>query len=141
MHQLDDPAAVPAVCVFQVLSNPRLDVGDLWEGIARRLLACVELREANAEAHLVDIRIWDQVIGRGRHGWVDKQIEQSLCSQPPPLGVAVNEGLRLAESLGERDNRSLAVGRPGQLLGIRENNCEVDRLEDAVQKLANARIV
>jgi hypothetical protein len=132
---------VPAVRVFQVLSNPRLDVGDLWEGIARRLLACVELREANAEAHLVDIGIWDQVIGRGRHGWVNKQLEQSLCSQPPPLRVAVNEGLRLAESLGERDNRSLAVGRPGQLLGIRKNDCEVDWLENAARGLADVHIV
>lgn len=130
-----------AVRVFQVLSNPCLDVGDLWEGITRRLLACVELREANAEAHLISIRIWNQVIGRGRHGRVNKKLEQSLCSQPPPLRVAVDKGLRFAESLGEGDNCSLAVGRPGQFLGVRENDCEVDRLEDAAQGLANVHIV
>lgn len=126
-----------AVCVLQILANPTLDVGDLREGIARRLLACVELREANTKADLIHIRIWDQVIGCGRYRWVDEKLKQSRCGQTPTLRVTVNECLRLAKGLGKRNDRGLAIGGPCQLLGVRENDLEIDGLEDTAQRSAD----
>lgn len=132
---------MPAVGVLKVLTDPRLDVGDLWEGVAGRLLAGVELCEANTEADLVDIGVGDQVVGCGGNGGVDEELQQALCGQTPALGVAVNEGLRLAESLGKRYYGSLAVSRPGKLLSVWQDDCEVDGFEDTVLLLVRCNKV
>ena len=87
---------MPAVCILEVLSDPLLDVGNLWEGVAGCLLACVELSEANTKADLVNIGIWNQIVGCGRYRRVDEELEQALCGQTPAFGVTVDEGLRLA---------------------------------------------
>lgn len=65
---------MPAVCILQVLPNPLLDIRDFWEGVTRRLLASVELGEADAKADLVNIGIRNQVVGRGRDRWVDEKL-------------------------------------------------------------------
>lgn len=62
LHQLHNPAVVPAVGVLEVLANPCLDVGDLGERVARCLLTGVQLREANAEADLIHVGIWNNVV-------------------------------------------------------------------------------
>lgn len=85
-----------AIRILQVLPNPGFDISDLWEGVPGRLLACVKLSEADAEADLVNIGIWNQIIGCGRYRRVDEELEQALCGQTPAFGVTVDEGLRLA---------------------------------------------
>lgn len=136
LHQLDDLAVVSTVRILQVLPDPLLDITNLWERIAGRLLACVELSEANTETDLVDISVWNQIIGCRWNGWVDKELKQSLCGQTPTLGITVNESLRLAKCLCEGHNGGLAVSGSGKLLSIGQNDCEIDGLEDATRVLA-----
>lgn len=118
------------VRILQILPNPLLDIGDLWEGITRCFLTRVELSETNAEADLINIRVGNQVISRRGDGWVDKKLKQSLGGKAPTLGIAINEGLRFTEGLGERYYSSLAVGRSCKFLCIRQDNCQVDGFED-----------
>ena len=131
---------MPAVSVFEILPNPSLDIGDLWERVARRLLARVELGESDAETELIDICVGDDVVGSSGDRRVDQELDQALGSERPAFGVAVDERLGVAESLCEGDYGCLAVGGTGELLRVGEDDGQVDGLEDAVAWLAGDRI-
>jgi hypothetical protein len=139
LHNVADPAAVAVVGILEILSNPGLDVWDLWEGVTRRLLACVELRETNAEADLVYICVGNDVVSGNRNRWVDQKLDQTLRGKGPTLGIAIDKRLRVSERLGERYDSRLAVGRTRQLLGFGKDDGQVHGFEDTVVALAHAR--
>lgn len=64
-----------AVCVFQVLPNPRLNIRNLRERVTRRLLAGVELGEPNAEAKLINVCVRDDIIGSSGNRRVDQELD------------------------------------------------------------------
>jgi hypothetical protein len=132
LHQLADPTAVAAVSVLEVLADPLPDIGNLGEGVARCLLACVELSEANAEPNLVDVRIGNDVVGSRRDRWVHQELNQALGRQAPALGVPVDKGLRVAERLGEGHDCRLAVGGSRKFLRVGKDDGQVDGFEYAV---------
>jgi hypothetical protein len=109
LHDVADPAAVAVVGILEVLSNPSLNIRNLWEWVARWLLACVKLRETDAETDLVNISVGDDVVPGNRNRRVDQKLDQTLRGECPALGVAVNKGLRVAERLGERYYSCLAI--------------------------------
>jgi hypothetical protein len=137
LYQSHNLAIRPAICLLQILSDPSLDILDLGVRIARRLLASVKLREANTEAHLIDISIRDNVVVRGRNGRVHQQLDQALSRQTPALGVPVNKGLGVGEGLCERHDGGFAVDGTGKLLGVREDDGEVDSFEDTELLISN----
>jgi hypothetical protein len=141
LHDAADPAAVAVVGILEVLSDPSLDIWNLWERVARWLLACVELRETDAKTHLVNISVGDDVVSGDRDRWVDQKLDQTLRCEGPALGVAIDKGLRVAESLGERHYSRLAIGGTRKLLGLGKDDSQVHGLEDTVVALAYVKRV
>jgi hypothetical protein len=81
------------ICILKILSNPRLNVAYFREWITSWLLASIKLREANAKADFVYVCIRYDVISSGGNGWVNKEFNETLGSECPALGVAVDKGL------------------------------------------------
>jgi hypothetical protein len=133
LHNPHNPAAMPLIRIPQILPHPRLDVGNLRKRVARRFLARIELGEADAEAELVDVNVRDDVVCGGRDGGVDHECDEALGGEGPALGVAVDEGLRVAEGFCEGYDGGFAVGGAGEFLGVGEDYGEVDGFEDAVE--------
>lgn len=131
LHEGDDLAVVPCVRILQVLSDPCLDVGNFREGILRGLLASVQLCEAYAEAQLVDIGIYDDIVVLVDSGRVDQQLDQFLSREVPSLGVPIYESLGIGEGLGEGDHGGLAIHWTSQFLRVGKDDAEVDALENA----------
>lgn len=132
LNDADDTSVVPGVGILEVLSYPGLDICNFWERITSGLLTCVELRETNTEAELVNVRIRDNIVGGLRNRWVDKELNETLCGQSPTLGITVDECLGVAKGLCERDDSSLAISRSRKLLGLRKDDSQVNGLEDTM---------
>lgn len=93
LHNVDDPAVMAGVRIFQILSNPRLDIRDLWEGVTRRLLASIELSKTNAKTGFVNICIRDDIICSSRNRGVDQELDQALRRECPTFGVSIDKRL------------------------------------------------
>jgi hypothetical protein len=79
---------VARICLFELLTNPCLDVDDVGKMVDRRLLARVERREADAEAEVVDVLLNDGVVGGCGYRWVDEQLEEGFASERPAFGIS-----------------------------------------------------
>jgi hypothetical protein len=79
---------MPRIRLFQVLSDPDPDVGDLRERVSGDLLASVELGETDAEAEIVDILIGNDVVDSGRDWRLGEQFQQFVTGKAPPFGIS-----------------------------------------------------
>lgn len=79
--------------ILEIVSYPRFDIRNFWKGVSRSLLAGIQLCETNTEAKLVNIRVWNNIIGSCWNWRVDEKLNQTLCRQCPALGVSIYECL------------------------------------------------
>lgn len=135
LNNADNATAVSGIGVLQVLADPNLDICNFWERILGWFLAGVELSEAYTKPNFINISIGNDIIGSSRHWWVDEELDKSLCGKDPSLWISVYECLRIAKSLGERDDSSLSVSWACQFLCVRKDDSQVDWLEDTVSLL------
>lgn len=78
-----------SVGLLEVLTNPDTNVYDIWVWVSRRFPACVQLREPDTEANIVDVLIWDHLV-RGSWDWrVHKEFEKCFASVTPTFLVPV----------------------------------------------------
>lgn len=139
LHKLPDPATGPDIHLPQILPNPSLDILDFGKWILGHRLAGVESGEAYAETHILDIAVFDECgfVGGGGERRVDEEFEQGFAGDGPALlGVAVLEGLAVAESVGQRDDGGFAVVGAGQLLCVWEDDACINRCKDAAQDVS-----
>ena len=121
-----------SIRLSKICSDPDLDILDLGKRIGRQLPARIERSEANAKTDVFDIPVLDESVGitGQRKRRVDEEFEEGVAGNgPAALVEARDKGLAVGKSVGERDDGGFTVCGTRQLLGVWDDDREVDGLE------------
>lgn len=110
LNEARDAASALLVRLLQVLPNPGLQVrANLGPRVLSLRADGGQRGEADAEGHVLDVVLGDEVVRSCWEGRELKEFEERFAGEAPALFVAGGEGFGVGKGFGEGDDSGLAV--------------------------------